>query len=193
MLKRVIPLRIRNMHKIVSSFFVAYFLIFFGVDEVIALNKKQPDAENPIEIYSKTAEFEDEKITATYKGSVVLHQGEHHLTSNVLVILRGQDGKIESIIATGNPANFRTTPNPNKPMLKGHAKTIKFYPKQGKLMLLQNAVLTQNNETIQSEKLSYCLSTHVLLSSPTFGKKTTIRLAPKSSSLNILSTGNQTP
>lgn len=167
--------------------------MFFWVEQAFAMNKTQRDAEKPIEIYSKTAEFEDQKGTATYKGSVMMNQGNHHLTSDVLVILRDKDGKIESMIATGNPAHFHITPNPEKSELQGHAKIIEFYPKQDKLLLLQNAEITQNNETIRSEKLTYFLSTHVLHSNPVFGKKTTILLAPKSPSSNVLPTGNHTP
>ena len=97
------------------------------------------------------------------------------------------------MIATGHPAHFHKTPTSEKSELQGHAKIIEFYPKQDKLLLLQNGELTQNNETIRSEKLTYFLSTHVLHSNPVFGKKTTILFAPKSPSSRVLPTGNHTP
>jgi lipopolysaccharide transport protein LptA len=110
-----------------------------------------------------------------------------------LVVARDKNGKIESMIATGSPAHFYITSSPEKSELRGYAKIIEFYPKQNKLFFLQNAELTQNNETIRSEKLTYFLSTHILLSNPVFGKKTTILLTPKSPSPHVLSTGNHTP
>ncbi|HXH54722.1 MAG TPA: lipopolysaccharide transport periplasmic protein LptA [Gammaproteobacteria bacterium] len=185
MSKRIIRLRI--------SLFLVCFLMFIWIEQALAMDKTQLGAENPLEIYSKTAEFDDQKRTATYKIAVMMNQGNHHLTSDILIILRDTNGKIESMIATGNPAHFYTTSSLEKSELQGHAKIIEFYPKQDKLLFLQNAELTQNNETIRSEKLTYFLSTHVLLSNPVFGKKTTILLMPKSPSPNVLPTGNHTP
>lgn len=168
MSKRIILLRIS-----------IFLLGFWVLQNAIALdNIDTSDAEKPIEIYSTTAEFEDKKGTATYKGSVVMEQGNRHLTSDVLVILRDKNGRIESMIATGNPANFHVKTNPDKPELLGHAEIIEFYPKQDKILLFQNAELTQNNETICGENLAYFLSSHILSSNPVQGKKTTVILAP---------------
>ncbi len=189
MSKRIIHQRIRSCATITFYF----FLIFFWVEQAFAMNKTQRNAEKSIEIYSKTAEFEDHKRTATYKGSVVMNHENHHLICDVLVILRDKDGKIESMVATGHPTHFHKTPTSEKSELQGDAKIIEFYPKQDKLLLLQNAELTQNNQTIRSEKLTYFLSTHILHSTPAFGKKTTILLAPKSPSSRVLPTGNHTP
>jgi len=170
-----------------------FFLAFSRVGHAIENTQKNSETEKPIEIYSTKAEFEDKKGTATYKGAVVMDQGNHHLTSDVLIIQRDTGGKIESMIATGNPAHFHVKPSPDKSELLGHAKTIKFYPKQDKILLLQNAELTQNNETIRGENLTYFLSTHVLLSNPVSGEKTTVILAPKSTSSNVSKTGTRTP
>lgn len=174
MSKRIIPL--------ISFFFLCFCI---GHNAFSANNTNTPDSEKPIEIYSKTVEFEDKKGTATYKGSVVMEQGNRHLTSDVLVIRRDQSGRIESIVATGHPANFHAKTEPQKPALLGHAKIIEFYPKQDKILLFQNAELTQNNETIRGENLAYFLNTHVLSSNPVSGKQTTVILAPNASITGI--------
>ncbi len=98
MLKRIIPLH--------ASFLLV--CLWTGPNAIASDNLNTPDAEKPIEIYSKTVEFEEKKGTATYKGSVVMEQGDRHLTSDVLIIHRNQNGKIEYMIATGNPAKFHT-------------------------------------------------------------------------------------
>jgi lipopolysaccharide transport protein LptA len=186
MSKRIIPLRI--------SIFLGFFLTFLCINQTFAIDNTHLNAEQPIEIYASTAEFEDKKGTATYKGSVVMDQGNHHLTSDVLVILRDKSGKIESMIATGEPASFHVKPNLDKPELLGHAKIIEFYPKQDKILLFENAELTQNNETIRGENLTYFLVTHVLLANPVAGKKTTVILAPNKSPLpNVSPTGTRIP
>lgn len=168
------------MSKRIILLHISIFLLgFWALQNAIALdNINISDAEKPIEIYSTAAEFEDKKGTATYKGSVVMDQGNRHLTSDVLIIKRDKSGRIESMIATGNPANFHAKTNSDKPELRGHAEIIEFYPKEDKILLFQDAEVTQNNETIRGENLAYFLSTHVLSSHPVSGKKTTVILAP---------------
>lgn len=183
MSKRIIHLRI------------SIFLVCFWVVQTAIANDNinTPDAEKPIEIHSTTAEFEDKKGTATYKGSVVMDQGNRHLTSDVLIIQRDKGGRIESMIATGNPANFHAKTNSDKPELLGHAQIIEFYPKEDKILLFQNAEVTQNNETIRGENLAYFLSTHILSSHPVSGKKTTVILAPALTMPIASETGTNTP
>ena len=172
------------------------FLIVLSVEKAFASDKTKEQREKPIEIFSKTAEFQDQKRSVTYKGSVIMNQGNYHLSSDILVIVRDTKGKIESMIATGNPATLSISQNQEPLKRQGHANIIEFYPKEEKILLLQNAELNQNNETIRAEKLTYFLSTRVLVSHPVLGKKTRILLAPKSPApnfSNVLPTGNPTP
>lgn len=135
----------------------------------------------PIEIHSDSAEFDDKKGTAIYHGDVTMEQGSRQLTSDLLVIHRDTQGKIEMMIATGSPAHFHAKSNPEKPPAFGHANTVKFFPKQDKILLIDNAELTQNADTIRGESLTYYLDTQVLSSEPIPGKRTTVILAPRAS------------
>jgi lipopolysaccharide transport protein LptA len=82
------------------------------------------------------------------------------------------------MMAMGQPAYFKSETKPNNPA-SGHAKLVNYYPKQNKIHLSQDAELTQNNNTIRGEQLSYDLDTEILSSHPVQGQRTTVILQPK--------------
>src|SRR5579872_509055 len=119
-----------------------------------ALNSKHTSShsdDQPISIQSDSAEFDDKKGTASYYGHVVMEQGNRRLTAETLIIKRDNEGKIESLVATGKPAHFQAQPDLNKPIFLEHASIVQYYPKGDKIILIQNATLTQNEESIQGE------------------------------------------
>ncbi len=169
MLKRIIPSRLS-----------CFCLWIIAINTTYATEAPENMDAMPIEIQSDTAEFDDKKGTAIYRGNVVMKQGNRHLSSLKLVILRDEHGKIESMVATGTPAYFYAKSDPEKPPIQGQAKNLKYFPKQDKLLLLEEAELIQNGDTIRGCHLVYFISTHVLSSLPVPGKHTTVILTPKS-------------
>lgn len=145
-----------------------------------AATPQNPDEKLPLEIRSDSALFDDKKGTATYYGNVIMNQGSRQVTADTLIIQRSKQGKIEWLIAKGTPAHFQALPEPQKPLSFGQANTIKYFPNQDKILLIENAELTQNSDTIRGDHLSYFLSTRVLASDPVPGKRMTVILAPRS-------------
>jgi len=153
--------------------------------ELLALAASHPDEELPIEIHSDSAQFDDKKGTATYLGNVVMQQGSRQLSSQSLIIKRDNHGKIESMVAKGTPATFQAKPSPEKPLIHGFANIIQFYPNQDKMILLENASLTQNEDTLEGDSLTYFVSKHILSSDPVPGKRTTVLITPKPKSTDL--------
>jgi len=137
----------------------------------------------PIEIQSNQAEFDDKKGIVTYQGNVIMKQGNRYLSATKLIIARDNHGKIESMQAMGAPAYFYVRPEPEKPPIHGQANTLYYFPKQDKLLLIDEAELIQNEDTVQGDHLIYFISTHVLSSLPVPGKNTTVILKPQTKSL----------
>lgn len=135
----------------------------------------------PVIIHSESAEFDEKNDKAIYRTSVVMTQAARQLNSDILIIEKDKAGKINSMVATGNPALFNSEMNPNNPA-RGHAERINYYPKQNKIHFLQNAELTQNNNTIRSDQFSYDLTTETLYSESTHNQRTTVILQPKGKS-----------
>ena len=136
----------------------------------------------PIEIQSNSAEFDDKKGTVTYRENVIMKQGNRYLSARELIIARDPSGKIESMKAMGEPAYFYVKPEPEKPPVHGQAKNLYYFPKQDKLLLIDEAELIQNEDTIQGDHLIYFISTHVLSSQPVPGKTTTVILRSQTKS-----------
>ncbi len=139
----------------------------------------------PLEIQSDSVTFDEQKGSATYVGHVVTTQGSRQLTSDTLVIFRDNHGKVEWLYATGHPALFHAKPDPTKPMTSGQANIIKFFPKLDKVILLKEATLIQNEQSIQGDNLIYSPSNHLLSAEPVPGKKTTVILPPKTNSPSL--------
>ncbi len=137
---------------------------------------KQQDTSNepPITIASESAEFDDKKGIAIYKQNVTLDQGNRHLQADTLTIERNKSGNLGKITAIGKPAHFQILPNPSRPVITGHANTIHYFPEEEKILLIDNAELTQQGNIIRGAYLSYLLKSEVLSSEARPGKRTQV-------------------
>ena len=174
MLKRLIPLAL-NLGALLLCFSVA--------NPAMAANSKNkstnPDESQPVAIHSDSAEFDDKKGTASYYGHVIMEQGSRRLTSDTLIIKRDGEGKIESLVATGKPAQFQAKNDPHKPPSHGHGSTLHYFPKEDKIVLIHNAEVSQSEDSIRGDHLTYYISKKLLTSEPVRGKRTTVILAPR--------------
>ncbi len=151
-------------------------------DPTIAAN---PDEDLPIEIQSDSGDFDDKSGNATHRGNVVVNQGTRHLTAEKLIIHRTKAGKIDIMTAYGDdaaPVRFEALPEPNKPKLEGEAKIMKYFPHEDKIILLEEASLTQNNHTVRGPVITYFLKTRVLSSESDQSQRTTVIINPKEKS-----------
>lgn len=138
-----------------------------------------PDAEQPLKIESSIVEFDDQNGIATYTGNVIANQGTRHLTSDKLTIYRGQDNKIDLMIAVGDPAHFQFQPDPTQPISFGTANTIKHFPTENKVDLIGQAKLEKNGDIIKGPLLTYFFESGLLKSAPSSKARTTVILKPK--------------
>lgn len=146
---------------------------------LFAYANHKPDADMPVQIQSDQVNFDQKSGIATYTGHVVVTQGSRLLNADKLVIHRGQDNKINLMIATGKPAKFKAHDNKSKPPGSGNANMIKYYPQLNKVDLLGDATLTQDEDTISGSKLTYNFITEELQSKSNQQQRTTVILQPK--------------
>ncbi len=135
-----------------------------------------PDEEQPINIQSDVASFDNVTGLANYKGNVTVNQGSRHLSAEELTIKRDKHNQIEIMIATGKPARFHSQPDLTKPQGSGKAKIIKYYPQSDTVDLLQNAELTQNGDTITGPVIKYNFANGRLKSKSNAKQRTTFIL-----------------
>lgn len=137
------------------------------------------DSEQPVNIKSDKASFDHNDGLASYTGKVTVDQGSRHLLSDNLTIKRDKNNRIKVIIATGKPARFRSQPDSKKAISYGKANTIKYYPQQDKVDLLDDAELNQNGDTVKGPILNYNFTTGNLKTISSIDERATFILQPK--------------
>jgi len=112
------------------------------------------DADQPVYIDSNTASYNDAKAISIYTGNVVTVQGSLHIESDKLVVYL-KNGDVDKMVFTGKPAKFRQLPGKGKEMIHGEGLTGEYYPAKNKLILIEEAVVSQGNTRSASRIITY--------------------------------------
>jgi lipopolysaccharide export system protein LptA len=114
----------------------------------------ESDTEQPVYIDSNTATYNDKKAISIYTGNVVTVQGSLHIESDKLVVYLN-NGSVDKMVFTGKPAKFRQLPGEGKEMIHGEGLTGEYYPSENKLILIEEAVVSQGNNRSASRIITY--------------------------------------
>ena len=114
----------------------------------------ESDASQPVYIDSNTASYNDKKGISIYTGNVITVQGSLHIESDKLVVYL-KNGDVDKMVFTGKPAKFRQLPGKGKEMIYGEGLTGEYYPSQNKLILIEEAVVSQGNTRSASRIITY--------------------------------------
>jgi lipopolysaccharide export system protein LptA len=114
----------------------------------------ETDPDQPINIDSNTATYDDATATSTYTGNVISVQGSIRVTSDKLVVYF-VNGDAEKLVFTGNKAKFKQTPSPGAEDITGESLIGEYYPKQNLLVLINEATVWHGNGTYSSERIEY--------------------------------------
>lgn len=144
-------------NKKLFSYCCAVLLGFYGA---IAL-ALETDKDQPINIDSNTATYDDTTGTSIYTGSVVSIQGSMRVDSDKLVVYF-KDGEAEKLVFTGNRAKFKQTPKEGEKDITGEALTGEYYPKKNLLVLIEEATVWQGTGTYTSRRIEYDSKTSVV-------------------------------
>ena len=121
----------------------------------------ESDSEQPINIDSNTATYDDATATSTYTGNVISVQGSIRVNSDKLVVYF-VDGDAEKLVFTGNKAKFKQTPSEGAEDITGEALTGEFYPKKNLLILMDDATVWQGDATYSSDLIEYDVKTSLV-------------------------------
>jgi len=114
----------------------------------------ESDSEQPVHIDSNTARYNDKTGTSIYTGDVETTQGTLHIKSDKLVVYV-TDGQVDKMVFTGKPAKFRQLPSVGKEEIHGEGLTGEYYPTQNKLILIEQAVVSQGTSRSASRLIVY--------------------------------------
>ncbi len=115
------------------------------------------DGEQPMKIIADATLFNYKTGIDTYEGHVKVDQGTTHLLADKLVTEKNEHHKIVSAIAYGTRqlAELTTLPSMNAKVLHAKSNIIKFYPSTSILVLEENVVVTQGENSFHGSLIIY--------------------------------------
>ena len=126
----------------------------FLIQASFCVQALKSDADKPVTIDSNTASYNNQKQISIYTGNVVTIQGSLHINSDKLVVYL-KNGGIEKMVFTGKPAKFKQLPGVGQDAIHGEGLTGEYYPDKNKLILIEEAVVSQGNSRSASRIITY--------------------------------------
>lgn len=92
-----------------------------------------------------------------FEGNVKIDQGTTHITADKVMTKDNRYHKIQEAIAYGTKqlAHYWTLPKLNEPEIHARARIIKLYPIETNVVLEQNVMLTQGENSFRGELIFY--------------------------------------
>ena len=114
-------------------------------------------------VYIKADEmhFDLQSNTSIYKGNVLIQQGTIELSGDHVEVMQSNN-VISKIVASGSPAQFRQS-NTDGNNMQAESKLIKYFADEDRLVMIEDAILVQNEQVIESNHISYDTKEQALL------------------------------
>lgn len=113
------------------------------------------DRDQPIRVQADSAELDDAKGVAVYRGDVVITQGTLKITGDTVTITQNGNGDIDVFTSVGKPAYYEQQPTENKPLVKAYGLTIQYFAANERIVLIDQAKVVQEGNTFEGEKIVY--------------------------------------
>jgi lipopolysaccharide export system protein LptA len=113
------------------------------------------DRDQPIRVQADSAELDDRKGVAVYRGDVVITQGSMKITGDTVTITQNAQGDIEVFTSVGKPAYYEQKPAVDKPVVKAYGLTIQYFAAKDRIVLIDQAKVVQEGNTFEGEKIVY--------------------------------------
>lgn len=131
------------------NYVIAVFLIFSS-PSVLAY---ELDKNKPIFLESDSAKWDEDSQKSTYRGNVVVTQGSMLLTGDLLIVT-SKNNEINNMVITGKKSTYKQKTRSGK-IINGEAYKIRYFVDTSKIIFLNQAVLTQSNNVVRSNKIIY--------------------------------------
>lgn len=153
--------------------------ILFGLISILAIALPD-DQEKSFNIIADSSLFNYKTGVDTYEGNVKVDQGSSHLTADRLVTRKNKQHKIIEAVATGitKLAEYSTIPKIGDPMLHAQAKIIKFYPLTSAVILEQDVIVTQKENSFHGPRIIYNIKDQTVTAPASKEGRATITIEP---------------
>ena len=126
------------------------------------------DKDKPIFLESDSAKWDENSQKSTYRGNVVVTQGTMLLTGDLLVVT-SKNNEINNMVITGKKSTYKQKTQSGK-IVNGEAYEIQYFVENSKIIFLNNAVLTQSNNIVKSNKIIYVTDSENIIAGDKKGK-----------------------
>lgn len=126
------------------------------------------DKDKPIFLESDSAKWDENSQKSTYRGNVVVTQGTLLLTGDLLVVT-SKNNEINNMVITGEKSTYKQKTQSGK-IVNGEAYEIQYFVENSKIIFLNNAVLTQSNNVVKSNKIIYVTDSENIIAGDKKGK-----------------------
>lgn len=117
------------------------------------------DREQNIEIEADSAEQDDVKGLAIYKGDVVITQGTLKITGDHVTIHYDGSGDFTKMVTLGNPAHFDQLPDGQADIAANYqrakASRMEYFKATDTIILLGNAIYGQGGDKVAADRIDY--------------------------------------
>jgi lipopolysaccharide export system protein LptA len=126
------------------------------------LTQALPDDRNqPIHITADKALRDEKKGVTVYSGHVQLVQGSMELEADKLTIFHTSEDA-EEIIAEGQPAKMRQQPELGKGIVNAHAKVIRYFRAEERVLLQADASIDQDGAVVAGNSIEYLIAKQLI-------------------------------
>ena len=120
----------------------------------------ESDKDQPIKIEADHSTFDEPNGIQTLTGNVRITQGSLNIRADKIV-LQLQKGVLQRMSGTGTPVTFQQL-NVQQQMVFGESNTIEYSAEETLLTLTGNAKLTQPNQQLSGQIITYNTDTQVV-------------------------------
>lgn len=113
------------------------------------------DRQQPIRVQADSAELDNRKGVAVYRGDVIITQGTMKITGDKVTLSQDSNGNIDVFTSVGNPAYYEQQPAQGKELVKAYGLTIQYFARNARIVLIDQARIEQNGNTFEGEKIVY--------------------------------------
>jgi lipopolysaccharide export system protein LptA len=136
------------------------------------------DSEQPIYIDSDTQNLDMKSNRVTFSGDVKLKQGSININADKLIVIRNpEDGSLREIEGYGEPATFSQLTDEGN-TLNGRARELYYSVNDDQLTMIEDAFLSQDESTIEGNKITYKIGTQKLTADSGSGERVKTVLQP---------------
>ncbi len=115
-----------------------------------------PDDRNqPINIEADGVEIDDGRQLSIYSGQVELRQGSMHLWADRITVHHKASRHPNRIVVEGKPARFRQLSDEKGTEVKAKAMRMEYDSASEKILLIDQAKLTQGKDIFASDRILY--------------------------------------